>query len=244
MKYDRFLLADEQGLGKTMQIINIACIRKQTKGYKHCLIICGVNGLKWNWRNEIEKHSNEKGYILGTRYDKSGKEKIGSINDRLEDLNGIENAYNTRFNRVLDAYPYFLITNIETLRNENIIKKLKELCDEGIINMIALDEGHKCFHYDSLITTDKGNLKIGDIVNKKIDCNVLSYNHNTNKYEFKKITNYFKNNVQENLIELEILGDDNKIHKIKCTKNHKIYTENRGYVAAYLLTEKDKILIK
>lgn len=232
-----------------MQIINIACIKKQTKGYKHCLIICGVNGLKWNWRNEIEKHSNEKGYILGTRYDKSGKEKIGSMNNRLEDLNGIENAYNLEakrlnINELFNAYPYFLITNIETLRNEKILQKLKELCDDGIINMLALDEGHKCFHYDTLITTSKGNLKIGDIVNNKIDCSVLSYNHSTNKYEFKKITNYFKNNVQENLIELEILGEDNKIHKIKCTKNHKIYTVNRGYVEAELLTKKDKILIK
>lgn len=150
LKYDRFLLADEQGLGKTMQLINIACIRKQTKGYKHCLIICGVNGLKWNWRNEIEKHSNEKGYILGTRYDKSGKEKIGSMNDRLEDLIVIENVYNTKFKGIFDAYPYFLITNIETLRDEKIINKLKELCDKGIINMLALDEGHHCKDVSSI----------------------------------------------------------------------------------------------
>ena len=103
--------------------------------------------------------------------------------------------------------------------------------------------GHKCFHYDTLIATNKGNLKIGDIVENKINCNILSYNHTTNKYEFKKIKNYFKNNIQEELIELEILGEDNKIHKIKCTKNHKIYTENRGYVEADLLTANDKILI-
>ena len=101
------------GLGKTMQIINIACIKKQIKGYKHCLIICGVNGLKWNWKNEIEKHSNERGYILGTRCDKSGKEKIGSMNDRLEDLENLLNS---------DKLKYFLIKNIETLKSEIIIK--------------------------------------------------------------------------------------------------------------------------
>lgn len=126
-----------------MQVINIACIKKQQRNYKHCLIICGVNGLKWNWKAEVEKHSNEKGYILGTRYDKKGKEKIGSMNDRLEDLSNLlnpkksDNLFNTEF-------PYFLITNIETLRNEDIIEKLKQLCDKNIINMIALDEGHKC----------------------------------------------------------------------------------------------------
>lgn len=140
LKYDRFLLGDEQGLGKTMQAINIACIKKQQKNYKHCLIICGVNGLKWNWKAEVEKHSNEKATILGTRI-KKDKEYIGSIQDRLNDLLDIEHIYEEDPSTEL---PYFLITNIETLRNEEIIEKLKELCDKQIINMIVLDEGHKC----------------------------------------------------------------------------------------------------
>ena len=131
LEHNKFLLNDEQGLGKTMQVINIACIKKQLHDYKHCLIICGVNGLKWNWKAEIEKHSNEKGYILGTRI-KNEKEIIGSINDRLEDLNHLEDL------------PYFLITNIETLRNEQIIDKLKQLCKDKLINVIVVDEVHKC----------------------------------------------------------------------------------------------------
>lgn len=242
LKYDRFLLGDEQGLGKTMQAINIACIKKQQRGYKHCLIICGVNGLKWNWKAEVEKHSNEKAFILGTRL-KKDKEYIGTINDRLEDLKTIEEHFITPniYEYAVDSY--FLITNIETLRNEEIIKKLKDLCDKQIINMIVVDEIHKCFAYDTLITTNKGKLKIGDIVENKINCEILSYNHKTNEFEFKPILNHFKNKVQEELIELEILGEDNKIHKINCTRNHKVYTENRGYVEAELLTENDKILI-
>lgn len=142
LRYDRFLLGDEQGLGKTMQAINIACIKKQQKNYKHCLIICGVNGLKWNWKAEVEKHSNEQAYILGTRY-KKDKEYIGSVNDRLEDLNNSLNQYlgplkDLQITPLLKSY--FWITNIETLRNEEIIEKLKELCDKKIINMIVLDE--------------------------------------------------------------------------------------------------------
>lgn len=136
------------GLGKTMQVINLACIKKQQRSYKHCLIICGVNGLKWNWKAEVEKHSNEKAYILGTRYDSKGNEKIGSINDRLEDLETLLDDYKRKdglINTDFGIYnSYFIITNIETLRNEKIIQKLKELCDEKIINMLALDEGHKC----------------------------------------------------------------------------------------------------
>lgn len=155
LKYDRFLLGDEQGLGKTMQVINIACIKKETRNYKHCLIICGVNGLKWNWKAEVEKHSNETGYILGTRYDKKGKSKIGSLADRLEDLEQMENFYlDDNISESLVDFnkfsSYFIITNIETLRNEKIIEKLKRLCENNIINMIALDEGHKCKDVSSI----------------------------------------------------------------------------------------------
>lgn len=145
LKYDKFVLGDEQGLGKTMQAINIACIKKEQKHHKHCLIICGVNGLKWNWQSEIEKHSCEHGYILGTRYDKKGRAKIGSMNDRLFDLYDLLDYDKDSFpiNQELNN-SYFIITNIETLRNEEIIEKLKELCDKKIINMLVLDEGHKC----------------------------------------------------------------------------------------------------
>ena len=130
-----------------MQAINIACIKKQLSNYKHCLIVCGVNGLKWNWKAEVEKHSDEKAYILGTRYDKKGKEKIGSVKDRLDDLlelyyDFIDNSYSTQEKEVLNSY--FLITNIETLRNTEIVNQLKVLCENKVINMIVLDEGHKC----------------------------------------------------------------------------------------------------
>ena len=65
LEFDRWFLGDEQGLGKTKQVIDIAVARKIKFGYKHCLIVCGVNTLKWNWVNEILTHSNEYAYILG-----------------------------------------------------------------------------------------------------------------------------------------------------------------------------------
>lgn len=135
----KFVLGDEQGLGKTMQTISIACIRKKLDDYSHCLIICGVNGLKWNWKAEIEKHSNETAYILGTRYDRKGNVKIGTVKDRLDDLKALGVDLDHEINN-----HYFLITNIETLRNDDIIEELRDLCDKEYINMLALDEGHKC----------------------------------------------------------------------------------------------------
>ena len=43
LENDSFLLGDDQGLGKTKQIIDIALCRKAKEGMKHCLIICGIN---------------------------------------------------------------------------------------------------------------------------------------------------------------------------------------------------------
>jgi len=127
----RFLLGDEQGLGKTKQVIDIAVARKLIYGYKHCLIITGVNGLKWNWRKEVATHSNEKAWILGTRYNSKGKEYVGSNLDKLEDLNHLPDSY-------------FLITNVESLRHEGICNKIQELCKKGVIGIVAIDEIHKC----------------------------------------------------------------------------------------------------
>lgn len=54
--------------GKTLQAITLARYKKLHRGLKHCLIVCGVNSLKWNWKKEIEKFCNdEKAIILGTK---------------------------------------------------------------------------------------------------------------------------------------------------------------------------------
>ena len=146
LENDRWLLGDEQGLGKTKQVIDIAVAKKLQKGYKHCLIICGVNGLKWNWLNEIHTHSNEDGWILGQGY-RAGKLFVGGMNDRIQDLKNIN-----------QISAYFLITNVETLRNEEIAKELQRLCKEGTIGIVAIDEVHKCKNPTS--QQGKGILKL------------------------------------------------------------------------------------
>lgn len=138
----RFLLCDDQGLGKTKQIIDLVGCLEKTENINKVLIICGVNSLKYNWQSEIETHSDEKGWVLGTRYRKrTGKAYEGTNKDKLDDLNNLPDCR-------------YLITNIETLRamaekvsktkyKFPIAEKLKELCDKGIISMIAFDECHK-----------------------------------------------------------------------------------------------------
>ena len=138
LDHSRFLLADDQGLGKSKEVIDLAVIRKNTLGFKHCLIVCGVNSLKWNWLEEISKHSNEKGYILGQYMMKrSNKLNVGGNQAKLDDLNKVGK------DSEIDSC-YFLITNVESLRNADIVSKIKELCDNGEIGMVAIDECHRC----------------------------------------------------------------------------------------------------
>lgn len=144
---DKWFLGDEQGLGKTKQVIDIAVARKKLYGYKHCLIICGVNGLKWNWQREIKIHSNESGWILGQRYTKKGKLVVKSSKEKLADVKAIEHISD-----------YFLITNVETLRDKKISDELSVLARSGAISMIAIDEIHKCKNPSS--QQGKGMLKL------------------------------------------------------------------------------------
>lgn len=146
MSKDKWLLGDEQGLGKSKQVIDIAIAKKLQKNYKHCLIICGVNGLKWNWANEIKTHSNEQAYILGQRI-KNKKIKIGSMNDRIDDLRHLKD---------IDAY--FLIMNIESLRNSELVACIQNLIKDGMIDMICADEVHKMKNPQS--QQGKGFLKL------------------------------------------------------------------------------------
>ena len=143
---DRWLLGDEQGLGKTKQVIDIAVAKKQQKGYKHCLIICGVNGLKWNWVNEVKTHSNESAWILGQRT-KNGKITVGGNADKLADLNALASISS-----------YFIITNVESMRNDEIVSKIAKYAKSGDIGIVAIDEVHKCKNPTS--QQGKGILKI------------------------------------------------------------------------------------
>ena len=133
LSHDRWLLSDEQGLGKTKQVIDLAMARKLSSGIKHCLIVCGVNGLKWNWQNEILTHSNESGWIIGQRRKKNGKVSIGSMKERIKDLENIENIKD-----------FFLITNVETLRDAEICDLLKKYREDRTKELVAIDEIHKC----------------------------------------------------------------------------------------------------
>lgn len=146
LNHDSFLLLDEPGLGKSKSAINLAEELHNRYGIQHCLIVCGINSLKFNWLNEISKHSYLSGRILGQRFNKRGTLHIGKISDRVNDLN-----------TPLDEF--FVITNIETLRDDNIVKGI--LKGKNQFDMIIVDEIHTCKNVSAIQT--KHLLKLSEI---------------------------------------------------------------------------------
>lgn len=162
-----FLLGDDPGLGKTNEGMNLALYNRRNNKFKHCLIICCVNSAKFNWVDDIVKHSNGKfkPYMLGSRKKRNGDIKIEMTSaDKLHDIETM-----TVFGTDTPA-PYFLITNVESLR----YKKGKNLLFadavisqilQGNINMIIIDEIHKNMSPSS--TQGKAMLRIKDKTAKK-----------------------------------------------------------------------------
>lgn len=64
-----FILADEQELVKTLEVMNYALYMRKIYGYRHCLIITCVNSAKYSWQADIETYTNgmEQAYILSSR---------------------------------------------------------------------------------------------------------------------------------------------------------------------------------
>lgn len=120
LERDELLIGDEQGLGKTKESIDITVVRK--KELCKCLIVCGVNSVKYNWEAEIKTHSKEKCVMLDQ---KTMPLRVKALNDWLK---GSE---------------YYAIINIESLRNEAVQDAIYLGIKDGYIGCIIVDEIHK-----------------------------------------------------------------------------------------------------
>ena len=87
--------------------------------------------------------------------------------------------------------------------------------------MLIMDECHRCFPYSTMVETDKGRMRIGDIVEKRIDAKILSCNLSSNEREYKPITNRFKFDSGKLVLVKHERGE------FICTDDHKLWCEDR-----------------
>jgi len=89
---------------------------------------------------------------------------------------------------------------------------------------ITVDE---CLPYNTKILTDDGWKKIGDIVENRLTCRVVSYNYAKESFEIKPIVSWLPKKLNHEIVKLNLSNGGYLIS----THNHKIWTEN-GYEEA------------
>lgn len=180
LRHRCFLLGDDMGLGKTIQALLTAAGKKEMYGFRHCLIICGVNSVKYNWVKEIEKHTNLHGVVLadGTAEKMKQLQSLGRAcySEEALDAMGKRDRKKAEAVNALNR-AYFLVVNMEAFRNDAFTEQVRELCRNGQIGGILFDEIHKCVNTESRqsknILTLPAQFKIGitgtPLVNRPTD---------------------------------------------------------------------------
>lgn len=123
------LLTDEPGLGKSLQIIYAAEELHAIGKVEHCLIICGINTLKQNWKSEIQKCSNLSCRVIGERINSNGNISYASVKERANELYNLINEF-------------FVIINVESIRDSLVVDAIKN--SKNNFDMVVVDEVHRC----------------------------------------------------------------------------------------------------
>lgn len=96
-------------------------------------------------------------------------------------------------------------------------------------DVVFIDE---CLPYHMpVFLGDKTSLPIGEIVDKKLSVEVLTFNHQTGQQEVKRVVGWSKNPNNKEVLSIRTASG----HFVQCTFNHKIYTKNYGYIEASCL---------
>ena len=220
LNHDKWLLLDAPGLGKTLQLTYLAQELKERQGLQHCLIICGINTLKTNWKNEIEKHSNLSCRILGQRITKKGNLVVDGIQERLKQLKE-------------PIEEFFVITNVETLRDDKIVQAILKN-KHNKFDMVVVDEIHKCKSNQSqqgknLLKLNKAKYQVGAtgtlLLNNPLDAYVpLKWigaersNYSTFRYYYCNYGGPF-GNMLVGFKNVHILQDQIKKYSLRRTKD-------------------------
>ena len=155
----------------TLQAVSLARYKKLHQGLKHCLIICGINSLKWNWQREVSKFcKDEKAIVLGTKINSKGNIANLSLEETKKQIEDCPEEF-------------FWIINIEKMRvspsdkknKSSIVDYLNYHIEKNNLGMIIIDEVHKCKNINS--SQSKGILTLDPKASKMAMTGTLLVNN-------------------------------------------------------------------
>lgn len=94
-----------------------------------------------------------------------------------------------------------------------------------------------CLPYEAEVLTAYGPMRIGDIVENRLDVPIMSYDHENRTVEPQRIEQWQINSPSP-LVEI-VTADG---HVLVCTEDHEVYVDGRGYVAAQDVQPGDEVL--
>lgn len=202
LKHKRVIVGDQMGLGKTLQAI--AAIKGANA--IPCLVIC-PSSLKLNWEREISMWTDLKPIILSD----------SMVNTwPLFFQAGISNVFIVNY----ESLSKYFVSEMPTKKGW----RLADVRFKSTINLfkaVVIDEGHRCFPPNTMISTNKGVISIGDIAKNNIkDILVTSFDIDTNTIVYKRILNIWTNEVgQRRLFRIKHTRGE-----LYATEGHKVYT--------------------
>ena len=181
------LILDAPGVGKTLEMISTAHVLHKRGIIEHCMIICGVDSLRQNWKSEIQKFSNETVCVLGERITKNGTVAYSTVNERCEQLK----------NKIDE---FFIVVNVATIRDDKFVEAFNKSVNK--IGLIAFDECHRLAQRSSRQSESllklKADYKVGLtgtlITNSPLSCYVPLYwteNDHSTLTNYKNLYCYF-----------------------------------------------------
>ena len=137
--------------------------------------------------------------------------------DDIKVLIDIANGHVARLYSLVRASKKIYGNRIQIMVGNIANPETYRVCVESRVDFVRCSIGTGCFHPDSVVKTDKGDVPIKNI---KIGDSVL-----THKNRFKKVLNTKKEKSYDNLLVIN--------GKVKCTKDHRFYVINK--------VDKDKV---
>ena len=135
---DGFLIGDVPGLGKSIQALGIALMRKRRGEISNCLIVC-LASLKYNWLDEIKKFTKERALVVdGTREERRQKWCASGYFFKIAN-------YETIVSDLFLDTSSFSKTKKEYSAEETAFRKYLQRS----FDMVVVDEIHAIKHYGS-----------------------------------------------------------------------------------------------